>query len=132
MLHFICEVLKSSRNTSHFWICSHCFSYCSQYNLKDSTTFQLAVTNGFGGHHSKEKAKWLIGATEQWLKENGMYACHVFRFESGTAKVYCPQAACGAPLLRSNAKPWDLGGCETGAPSWGGGGGWGLPQENLA
>ncbi|XP_013409213.1 pre-rRNA-processing protein TSR2 homolog isoform X2 [Lingula anatina] len=38
--------------------------------LKGWTAFQLAVSHGFGGAHTQEKAVWLVGAVEQWFTEN--------------------------------------------------------------
>ncbi|XP_048743638.1 pre-rRNA-processing protein TSR2 homolog [Ostrea edulis] len=34
------------------------------------TVLQLAVTQGFGGAESKEKAEWMITAVDQWFREN--------------------------------------------------------------
>ncbi|XP_022302310.2 pre-rRNA-processing protein TSR2 homolog [Crassostrea virginica] len=34
------------------------------------TVLQLAVTQGFGGAESREKAEWMITAVDQWFREN--------------------------------------------------------------
>ncbi|XP_011416744.3 pre-rRNA-processing protein TSR2 homolog [Magallana gigas] len=34
------------------------------------TVLQLAVTQGFGGADSREKAEWMITAVDQWFREN--------------------------------------------------------------
>jgi len=38
--------------------------------LKSWTALQLAVSHGFGGAHSNEKAQWFVGAIEQYFNEN--------------------------------------------------------------
>ncbi|XP_070559577.1 pre-rRNA-processing protein TSR2 homolog [Ptychodera flava] len=38
--------------------------------LESWTVLQLAVQHGFGGQHSQEKARWLVGAVEEWFREN--------------------------------------------------------------
>ncbi|XP_067934247.1 pre-rRNA-processing protein TSR2 homolog [Watersipora subatra] len=38
--------------------------------LHNWTALQLAVAHSSGGAQSREKAEWLVGATEQWLTEN--------------------------------------------------------------
>lgn len=42
--------------------------------------FQLAVQNGCGGPHAKEKAEWMVGAVFDWFMENGNFFCHHKQF----------------------------------------------------
>ncbi|KAK6176515.1 hypothetical protein SNE40_014783 [Patella caerulea] len=49
--------------------------------FKSWTALQLAVSHGFGGAYSQEKAEWLVFATETWFSENSRietYECEEF------------------------------------------------------
>ena len=50
--------------------------------LKGWTALQIAVSQSFGGFHSKAKAEWLVSATEQWFQENSKYLCYVVFHEN--------------------------------------------------
>jgi len=39
--------------------------------FKNWSALQLAVAHQSGGPQSREKAEWLVGATENWFNENG-------------------------------------------------------------
>nr|CAB3267311.1 pre-rRNA-processing protein TSR2 homolog [Phallusia mammillata] len=41
-----------------------------QATLKSWTALQLAVSKGFGGAHSQEKAQWLVRVIQQFFQEN--------------------------------------------------------------
>lgn len=55
-------------------------------NFLDVFYIQLAVTQGFGGADSREKAEWMITAVDQWFRENSeccaLIKCEVYH-------VYC-------------------------------------------
>ncbi|XP_033746139.1 pre-rRNA-processing protein TSR2 homolog [Pecten maximus] len=46
------------------------FQVAVQRVLDSWTVLQLAVSHGFGGADSREKAQWMVYAIDQWFKEN--------------------------------------------------------------
>ena len=46
----------------------------------DYFVFQLAVTHGFGGPHSSEKAQWMVGVIEDYFKDNSEYISSIFTY----------------------------------------------------
>ncbi|XP_077986219.1 pre-rRNA-processing protein TSR2 homolog isoform X2 [Glandiceps talaboti] len=51
-------------------MCESVFYHGVKNVLEGWTVLQLAVQHGFGGQHSEEKARWFVGAIEQWFLEN--------------------------------------------------------------
>jgi len=46
------------------------FYKCIQAQLKSWATFQLAISNSWGGVHTEEKAQWMVGELENYFNNN--------------------------------------------------------------
>nr|XP_039249735.1 pre-rRNA-processing protein TSR2 homolog isoform X1 [Styela clava] len=63
-------------NSSQFYI-------AIQGILKSWTALQLAVSHGFGGSESAEKAQWMVGVIEDYFRNNGKARYDIEDWELG-------------------------------------------------